>query len=102
MNITDEIRQIWKQHGLDSPIITLASNNNDLYIVIDDNSSIIRLMDRYGNIFGVAANRCLKKNNIYNCNQPIDQLTCKNLKTRDRFVYETILPLVFTGQDILP
>jgi len=103
MEKDDPIRDIWIKGKLDPPSVTLALNKetNQSYIVIEDDSTIIRLMNSRGHIYVVAKFRCeiLTDSNgtvYYYCSEPIHPITCSKIEgNRDRYVLDNIKDEVF-------
>ena len=76
------------------------SKNGDTYLVIEDNSSIYRLMNKAGQIYVIAGFRCEKVSSskflsntpFYSIRDPIlHPVTCSKLESsRDKFVLELL------------
>ena len=93
-----EIKTLWETGVFKAPKVPLAIRNNYVYVVIDDDMNIYRLMDEYGNIYGISNTRCIKKNDeTYQCQEQINQIVCRYLTDRDQFAFDYILPTVYTG-----
>lgn len=77
----------WKNSGIAViPKIFLAENekSKEKYVVVDDHSTIIRMIGRNGQVYVVAAFRCeVKKNKgaipFYSCKEPIHVIGCSKL-----------------------
>ena len=98
----DEIKELWNIKKLAAPNITQALNKegNEHFIVIDDDSTIIRMMNSKGQIYVVAGFRCKiltsrDGRKYYSCDEPLHPVTCKIENIRDRFVLEHIKPKLF-------
>lgn len=94
----NQIRQYWVDNGFQPPQVPLLYHlkSKQLFIVIDDFTTIFRLMDSLGNIYGMAQMRCGVNLNTstYECNGPMYILTCR-YNERDRFALDNIAPRVF-------
>ena len=98
--ITDPIKTIWIQGGYQSPNITLAvsKRTGEQYIVVDDSTTITRLMNLAGQIYMVASFRCQPTRDqtgreYYTCGDPIHPNFCSGYTRQSyRFVADNILP----------
>ena len=100
--MTDPIKQIWQAGKLEPPKVSLAleKESSQQFIVIDDNSTIVRLMNQTGQVYLVAGFRCEKLTDkkgmtYYSCGLPMHPVTCKLEGTRDLFAYNNIKPRLF-------
>lgn len=100
MSLPPQIRQFWLTNGFQPPTTPLLfhQKTQQLFLVIDDSTTIFRLMDSLGNIFGMAKMRCAVNpdTQTYECDGPMYILTCR-YNSRDRFALDTIAPIVFGG-----
>lgn len=97
-----QIKDVWQSSGLTAPQIVLAYVNDDLYLVIDDYSKlsgpILRLMDRYGLIYGLVKETCIQKSlgidkeeqNHYTCPDNL-RLFNAPYTDREKFMYDNLL-----------
>lgn len=99
----DPITNMWKKAGYNPPKITSGLNGEtgEQFLVLEDDSTIIRLMDKNGNIFVVAAFRCTVNKSAdgrkyYLCGNPMHPVTCSKLENpRDKFALDQLKPFVF-------
>jgi len=92
MNIENE----WKKSKLQPPKILRAQNNSgEKYLVIEDDSTIFKLINKSGQIYVVAAFRCqIIQNKYYLCGDPIHPISCSKIDNpRERFV-ESLLQYI--------
>ena len=89
----------WKKGKLKPPKVFRAFNVNsrERYLVVDDDSSIFKLINKSGQVYVVAAFRCQIVRNsdtqelFYSCNDPIHPISCsKNENVREKFVESLI------------
>ena len=96
----DPVRQLWSQARFRSPfnppnILYAFDKNNERYIVINDHTSIYRIMNSRGQVFMVAHFRCTKDkdNKYYICNDPIHIVSCtKYSLDEEQYANDVILP----------
>ena len=99
----EKVRQLWNQAKFGSsftPPKTLQAvdGNGERYIVINDNSTIYRLMNGRGQVFMVAHFRCVpdENNQYYTCNGPMHIISCTNYSTEeDQYANDVIKPIFF-------
>ena len=99
----DPIRQLWQQAKFNTPFITPKilygyDSNNEKYIVINDYSSIYRLMNARGQVYMVANFRCKPdvRNEYYKCEEPLHIVSCtKYGLDEETYANEVIRPAVF-------
>ena len=97
------IAKMWKDGNFKPPLITSGINENtrEQFIVVDDDSTIIRTMNQNGQIFVVAGFRCSIKTapdgrKYYLCGNPMHPVTCSKINNpRDKFAVNTIKPIIF-------
>ena len=99
----DSIRQLWSQAKFRTeftpPKVLYAFNKNrEQFIVINDHSTIHRVMNSQGQVFMVAHFRCkldpTKK--YYTCDDPMHIISCtKYSSDEDKYAHDVILPAVF-------
>ncbi len=103
MSNPNQIRQYWLNNNFQPPTAPLLFHikTRQLFLVIDDSTTIFRLMDSLGNIFGMAAMRCALNpdTQTYECDGPMYILTCR-YNPRDRFALDNIAPRVFGGETL--
>ena len=98
----DPIRQLWLQGVFEAtfkpPNILYAYNSTgEKFIVIDDNSTIYRVMNSRGQVFLVAHFRCVPDptGKFYTCGDPMHIYSCtKNTEEIDHYAKTVILPKV--------
>lgn len=80
----------WKKSGMNPPkVMRAASNSGEKYLVIEDDSTIFKLINKSGQIYVVAGFRCKlnKIGNEYLCGDPIHPISCSKIDNpRERFV----------------
>jgi hypothetical protein len=85
MNIANE----WKKSGFTAPkVMTAYNNSGEKFIVIEDDTTIIKLINKNGQIYVVAAFRCQydKTRNAYLCGDPIHPISCSKIDNpKERF-----------------
>lgn len=93
---TAEIQDIWRDAKLTPPThsLLLDAASNELFIVIDDTSTVYRLMDQFGNVVGVVPQSCSVANGTYQCQGQFFPIRT-HLQPRDQFALDNILPVVF-------
>lgn len=99
----DPIVDMWEKEGYKSPKITSGVNGetSEQFLVLEDDSTIIRLMNKNGQIFVVAGFRCQVKKSpdgrkYYLCGNPMHPVTCSKLDNpRDRFAVDKLKPIIF-------
>ena len=105
----DPIRQLWSQAQFRSPftppnILYAFNKNNEKFIVINDHTTIYRIMNSRGQVFMIAHFRCVKAgddknnrdNNYYRCDEPMHIISCtKYSLDEDQYAFDVILPQVF-------
>ena len=76
----------WRASGITAiPKVFLAENekSKEKYIVVDDHSTIIRMVGRNGQVYMVAGFRCETKKGpngpYYSCKEPIHVIGCSKL-----------------------
>ncbi len=88
----------WKKRNLKAPRVLRAFNVNskEKFLVVDDDSSIFKLMNKSGQVYVVAGFRCQAVRDetnqlIYSCTEPIHPISCsKNENPREKFVESLI------------
>lgn len=87
----------WEKSGFKKPKVLIAVNVNsgEKFIVVEDDSTIYKLMNRTGHIFVVAKFRCSlqhdKTGSYYSCSDPMHPISCSKLEhPREKFA-ETLL-----------
>ena len=98
----DHIRSIWKQGKFKTsftpPKVLYAFNKSDeRFIVIDDHSTIFRVMNKQGQVFMVAHFRCLLDNSgkFYTCDDPMHIVSCTKYTSEiDQYAHDYILPQI--------
>lgn len=92
--------EIWKEAGFDAPKVSYAvnPNNGDTFLVIEDNSTIYRLVNSSGIIYVIAKFRCKKVTDpdfmdgtpYYNIEDPIMHVVlCSKIDSdKDKFAIE--------------
>ena len=98
LQMDSTIRKLWFLGGYQSPQIPLLVKESQIFVVIDDSTSICRLLDRYGTLLAVSKLSCSPnpQYSYYLCNSPLFILNSK-YSERDQFAMDSILPIVFTG-----
>ena len=99
----DQVRELWSQTNFGSPfvvpkILYAFNKTGEKFIVINDNSSIHRLMNGRGQVFMVAHFRCVPdaNNQYYICDDPMHIISCTKYTTEeDRYASDVIRPVVF-------
>lgn len=99
----DQVRQIWDQANFGTNFVTpnvlyAYNQSGEKFIVIDDHSTIYRLMNQQGKVFMVAHFRCIKdqQNQHYICGDPFHIISCKKYdQDQDQYAYDRIIPIVF-------
>jgi hypothetical protein len=91
------MESVWRKAGFEAPNILTAINEKtgERFIVIEDDSTIIKLMNKRGQTYAVAAFRCEvkqdKNNEYYACGEPLHAIGCSKVEgARDRFVFDTL------------
>jgi hypothetical protein len=80
------MQEAWKKSGFRRPKVLLAVNENsgENFIVVEDDSTIFKLMSRGGHIFVVAGFRCTlqqdKNGSYYTCSDPMHPISCSKLE----------------------
>lgn len=75
----------WRTNRLEPPKIGHAINekSGEKFLVISDKSTIVKMINRNGNIYMVASFRCdVKSNtlgNYYSCKEPLHLVSCSKL-----------------------
>jgi hypothetical protein len=93
MNIIEE----WNMTGFQPPQVPVAVNQRgDKFLVIQDNSSLIKIIDSAAKIYMVSKKNCKIKidNNIvyYECSEPTHLTSCtKPENDREKFAIEVLL-----------
>lgn len=98
----DPIRQLWSQAkfrtSFNPPKILYAfDRNNERYIVINDHSSIYRIMNARGQVFLVAHFRCQRdpSGQFYRCDDPLHIISCsKHELEEEKYAQDEILPML--------
>ena len=93
----EEIRNLWVKGGYTPPTITIAYNEEaELFLVLSDESTIIRLMNIKSKIYAVAKFRCKsdEAKTYYVCGNPMHIISCtKTLETdKEKYAAGTVLP----------
>lgn len=97
------VRQLWSQAKFRTqftpPNILYAFNKTgERFIVINDHSTIYRIMNSQGQVFMVADFRCVKEpnNQYYTCDDPMHIISCTKYTTdQDQYANDVIRPVVF-------
>lgn len=95
------MEKLWKDSGFETPSVFYAVNakSGETYLVIDDNSTIIRLLNKDGNIYVIAGFRCKKHFSskflngtpFYSCEDILHPITCSKIDSlKDKFVLEKL------------
>lgn len=89
---------LWDQFGLARPgcPILIFAPNSQIFAVIDDTEDRFRLMDKYGNVVILDPKKCSVKEGSYVCDGELILIDTR-FNPRDRFVFDYILPEVFTS-----
>lgn len=91
----------WQTSGFNIPKVLYAVNkkSGETYLVIEDDSTIFRFINKQGQIYVVAAFRCSKNSSpqflngtpFYTCDDILHPITCSKLENpKDKFVVERI------------
>lgn len=92
----DQINLLWQQGGFTPPSVLWAMNmSGEFYLVISDNATIIRLMNRSGKMYAVAKFRCgmHPEQELYVCQEPIHIIGCETLNEPiEAHARQTVLP----------
>lgn len=92
------IRTLWSNGGYQVPDINVAYNEEgELFLVLSDNTTIIRLMNIKGKIYAVAKFRCQTDDakTYYLCGKPMHIISCTTYTNeKDKYSFETVLPYV--------
>jgi len=99
----DPIRQLWSQAKFKTkfqpPKVLHAFNKTrERFIVINDHSTIFRLMNSQGQVFMVAHFRCKLEpsGQYYLCDEPMHIISCTTYTAdEDQYAHDKILPLAF-------
>ena len=98
-----DFKSIWKSGKNTPPKIGfgVSTDSGEQFIVLEDDSTVIRLMNKKGQIFVVAAFRCQQQTSAdgrkyYSCDSPIHPVTCSKLvNDRDIFALKKLKPVFF-------
>ena len=93
------MEELWEKGGFESPNVSYAVNsqNGDTYLVIEDNSTIYRLINKEGLIYVIAGFRLKKTRSkdflngtpFYNIKDPVLHIVlCSKVDERDRYAIE--------------
>ncbi len=102
-NMDQQIRELWSQAKFGSPFISpkilyAFNKTGEKFIVINDNSTIHRIMNERGQVFMVAHFRCKPDvdNQHYICDNQMHIISCtKHADQEDQYAKNVILPMVF-------
>ena len=87
----------WKKSGFRMPKVMLARNENsgESFIVVEDDSTIFKLMNKTGHIFVVAGFRCKlesdQNGSYYSCGDPMHPISCSKLEHPKEKFAESLL-----------
>ena len=87
----------WKKSGFKAPKVLLAINENsgENFIVVEDDSTIFKLLNKTGHIFVVAGFRCKleqdKNGSYYSCSDPMHPISCSKLEHPKEKFAESLL-----------
>jgi hypothetical protein len=98
MDIESFIRSVWLRFGMNPPSRVFITSLGRLYIVIDDSDSIVRAMNKNGDIILVTnENLEIIDDNYYRMIRPdrFRYYGCGNIDNRDVVVKYMIYPLLF-------
>ena len=90
-----DIEKLWRESGVEPPSKLLARIRGQLYLVITDYGSILRVMDQFNQIYAVSKSACKEKSNMYICGDV--PLKINQSTNRDKIAQENIVPYVFSG-----
>ena len=102
-NDENDITRLWSEANFTPPSVNYAVNsrNGDTYLVIEDDSTIYRLINRAGQIYVIAGFRCdrvsLKEfrngEPFYSINEPVLHFVmCSKIdSSRDRFAIDSLI-----------
>jgi hypothetical protein len=74
------------------------SQNNERFLVISNDSTIFRVMNKQGQVFMVAHFRCKldETGQYYVCSNPMHIVSCTTYKLEeDQYAYDVIRPLIW-------
>ncbi len=100
MSLSDNIASLWYQTSFDIPSVYLLYSDGTYFAVIEDDTSIIRMMDQNGRIYATLRKRCrLAKpdisvgDKVYVCDK-VTPILCSHGEgpgnEKDRFVFDNI------------
>jgi hypothetical protein len=99
----DKLVTAWKQGNFTPPSISYAVNakNGDTYLVLEDDSTIYRLINKFGQIYVIAAFRCdvvslptfMNGTSFYSIHDPVLHIVmCSKIdSSRDRFAIDNLI-----------
>ena len=91
------MQERWKKSGFKVPKVLLAINENsgENFIVVEDDSTIFKLLNKTGHIFVVAGFRCKleqDKNGLYySFSDPMHPISCSKLEHPKEKFAESLL-----------
>ena len=91
----------WEKSGFESPEVFYAVNsqNGESFLVIEDDSTIYRLMNNNGQVYVIADFRCKKYSSkeflngtpFYSCEDRMHPISCSKIESaKDRFVFDKL------------
>lgn len=88
-----QVEEKWKSQTIyDKPKYLFAIMNNQVFIVVDDSGSLLRLLNFSGFPYITPKGSCDISNDIYNCKNEPNPLN-NIILSKDRFVNDNILTL---------
>ena len=91
----------WKESGFSIPKVLYAVNSKsgETYLVVEDDSTIFKLMNKTGQFYMIAGFRCqvfsspefLNNTPFYSCENVMHPISCSKIEIpKDKFVYEKL------------
>ena len=99
--LNSKCMQIWKDSKFVPPSIPILihKTSSEIFAVIDDQSTVYRLLDQFGNIIAlVPSSSSIKKSTYWSDGQSV-LLNCR-YSPKDQFVYNNIRPIIFNESDL--